>query len=480
MDESNDEKPKGWPVKRITSDDIPYWLKCLLILIAAVLVVFLVPALVGGILYLSSDILSAYVTGTDSSSIRSSILLLSALLGSVGVPLFIWRTIIAAQQSETARDRSYTELFTKAVEQLGAEKPAKRIVEGIDGDPTTVDDFVPNIEVRIGAIFALERIMNDSEKDAPAIVDTLAAYVRENCGKPTLECKIPEQEGDQSTADWMKAIADYVGDRWQPDDGTLHARAKALKENLIVNRSDIKTALTVLGRRPLHLKDPKNFESSKTKRPDLRAVNFQGWDLSGFDLSYCDLTNAKMQGADLTYAKMQGADISIAKIQGANLFGAKMQGADLSYTNMQCADISFTEMQDASLLDANMQGADLTFANMQGADISFTEMQGSNLSEAEMQGVNLRHVKMQDVQITSARKAAASVIWFDFTETKFEMDTLQEQLLEMFGHQNNTITTLPENMDRPEHWSIADLDTTEGYEQYNREWEAFKKKMGVE
>jgi len=200
MEENKNEEPKGWPIKAIKSEDIPYWVKCLIVLITVVIAVFLVPALIASFLYLSSDILSAFAAGAEAKDIRSTILMLSALLGSIGIPLFIWRTIIAAQQSATARDRSYTELFTKAVEQLGTEKPAIKVLKDENGEPITdeagrpltQDTYIPNIEVRIGAIYALERIMHDSNKDAPAIIDTLAAYVRENCGKPTITCNTPE------------------------------------------------------------------------------------------------------------------------------------------------------------------------------------------------------------------------------------------------------------------------------------------------
>jgi len=55
---------------------------------------------------------------------------------------------------------------------------------------------------------------------------------------------------------------------------------------------------------------------------------------------------------------------------------------------------------------------------------------------------------------------------------------LQSQLPEMFGHK--TETTLPEGMEPPAHWSDADFNTNDSFEQYDREWQAFKKKMGVE
>ncbi|HXT93389.1 MAG TPA: hypothetical protein VN714_29505 [Trebonia sp.] len=39
------------------------------------------------------------------------------------------------------------------------------------------------LDVRLGAIYALERIMIDSERDHPTIVEVLAAFVREHCPK---------------------------------------------------------------------------------------------------------------------------------------------------------------------------------------------------------------------------------------------------------------------------------------------------------
>jgi hypothetical protein len=51
-----------------------------------------------------------------------------------------------------------TDRYTKAVEQLGSDK----------------------IEVRLGGIYALERLMRDSPTDQPTIVEVLAAYIRQH------------------------------------------------------------------------------------------------------------------------------------------------------------------------------------------------------------------------------------------------------------------------------------------------------------
>jgi hypothetical protein len=51
-----------------------------------------------------------------------------------------------------------TDRYTKAIEQLGSGK----------------------LDVRIGGIYALERIAHDSPRDHPAVLEVLAAFVREH------------------------------------------------------------------------------------------------------------------------------------------------------------------------------------------------------------------------------------------------------------------------------------------------------------
>jgi len=48
--------------------------------------------------------------------------------------------------------------YTKAIEQLGSDK----------------------FDVRIGGIYALERIARDSARDHPTVMDVLAAFIREH------------------------------------------------------------------------------------------------------------------------------------------------------------------------------------------------------------------------------------------------------------------------------------------------------------
>jgi hypothetical protein len=60
-------------------------------------------------------------------------------------------------QTEADRQRRITESFSKAIEQLGSDK----------------------LEIRVGAIYTLERISQESARDHEAIIDNLTTFVRE-------------------------------------------------------------------------------------------------------------------------------------------------------------------------------------------------------------------------------------------------------------------------------------------------------------
>jgi hypothetical protein len=133
---------------------------------------------------------------------------ITALAGLLAAPLILIRTWVSERHATTAEQGLITDRFTKAVEQLGAEKTIRRRefkpkfkvdedgkwllddeFEPIParcpdgrplGDWEPVDETIPNLEVRLDAIYALERIAQDSERDHIPIMETLCAYIREN------------------------------------------------------------------------------------------------------------------------------------------------------------------------------------------------------------------------------------------------------------------------------------------------------------
>ncbi|MFL6352584.1 MAG: hypothetical protein ACJ74Z_12140 [Bryobacteraceae bacterium] len=93
------------------------------------------------------------------------------------VLFFTWRRVRAGDRTVRVAEQGHiTDRYTKAIEQLGK----------LDGDK-------PNIEVRLGAIYAVERIALDSVRDHWTIMEVLTAYVRQNAPTPVNSTK-PIQE----------------------------------------------------------------------------------------------------------------------------------------------------------------------------------------------------------------------------------------------------------------------------------------------
>jgi hypothetical protein len=76
------------------------------------------------------------------------------------------------QTFDLQREGQITDRFSRAIDQLGAIQPGG--AADADGKPKI------NLEVRLGGIYALERIAHDSPKDQWSIMEVLTAYLREN------------------------------------------------------------------------------------------------------------------------------------------------------------------------------------------------------------------------------------------------------------------------------------------------------------
>ena len=97
----------------------------------------------------------------------------------------MWRLSLALHSSSgergslignvTSHKKSFTRVcLTKAVEQLGATREEKTEDRKVK--------TVPNTEVRLGAIYALEKLAGDYLPLHCEIIEILCAYVRKNSG----------------------------------------------------------------------------------------------------------------------------------------------------------------------------------------------------------------------------------------------------------------------------------------------------------
>ena len=339
------------------------------------------------------------------NEVRTIMLVIAAWYG---VPFLIWRTILADRQTQSTENH-HTNLFTKAIEQLGA----------------TRQDGKPAIETRIGAIYALERIAKDSERDYGPIIETLASYIREHCRDPkSFDGKgLSGEELGEARQEWIEY----------------------LRENPPASRSDVAAALTVLSRR----KKNRNWKSSTDSvetQPDFTGANFQGVTLDKTDLSSANLLRADLSGTTLMEANLSGANFEIAHLEGANLMeadltGAKLMEANLSGANLFTASLWYTNFSNANLSSTSFFSADLSNANLSNANLSGANLSNANLSSADLDGATFDGANLLDANIDGALLAGAHL--------KDSKGLTYEMLAKAFG---DVDTSLPDGITRPEHW----------------------------
>jgi hypothetical protein len=279
----------------------------------------------------------------DSGNVRDLILIIA---GIAGVPFVIWREVstdraarAAARQADIAferhtkqteadRERRITDSFTKAIELLGK----------------------PELEVRLGAIYALERIAHESKRDHWPIMETLAAYLRNKLSHAESAKGPPEPDGEKP------------------------------KEKPTPLSADLEAVLTVFARRNWEY-DPKGFR-----------INLRGVRLSGFNLDWICLKKTDLTGAHLSKAGLAGADLRDAILMGADLSKAILTGAHLSKANLGGADL-----RDAILIGADLRGAKLFGADLRGAKLFGTDLRETYLTNLEaVENIKLCETIMPD------------------------------------------------------------------------------------
>ncbi|MEM9910163.1 MAG: pentapeptide repeat-containing protein, partial [Pseudomonadota bacterium] len=371
------------------------------------------------------------------------------------------------------------------------------------------------IEVRIGAIYALERIAQDSDRDHVQIMEILCAYIRENA--PATEAK-----------DWSKFEL-QIGEEDGPLRSDWHEQWEAfelLQQHKIEQqkrpRADVQTALTVIGRRSARQRQlearahdpncnnefvfdipapkPEEFfnprvsemvqlsefldalrdwetqlQSYRGSRLDLRETDLRRADFYGLNFGGADFRFSQMQGAVFFQTQLRGAALlrtglswasfSEAQMQAAQLDRAQMQGTRLDAAYMQAALFNEAQMQGADLKDAKLQGASFSDAQMQGAKLGGAQMQGAQLCDTQMQNVRLINIQINEhTSLTLSKLVGACVRYFD----DVTITQLKPFWAEMFG---DATALPPEAEGRPAHWPDFKMENEEFLGEW-RKWQA--------
>jgi Na+-transporting methylmalonyl-CoA/oxaloacetate decarboxylase gamma subunit len=181
-----------------------------------------------------------------------------------------------------------TDRFSNAVEMLGSE----------------------NLDVRIGGIYALERVARDSQKDHWTVMEILTAYLRKN-----------HPYNPRSTTAKKKPRA------------TLKEKAS----------EDVQAIMTVIGRR--------KWTETEIYRLDLRDV----------DLTHCIVSNANLRKARLNRSNLRSSRLFDADFSGADLWAADFSSAYLTGkdpgTNFSNATLNAAKFKWARLDNADFTSA---------------------------------------------------------------------------------------------------------------------------
>ncbi|MET9567244.1 pentapeptide repeat-containing protein [Streptomyces tauricus] len=165
------------------------------------------------------------------------------------------------RQAELAREGQVTGRYVEAVKLLGSD----------------------NLHQRLGGIYALERVMNDSDRDHRTIVEVLSAFVR-----TSLQAAVTMQEPQH------------------PNSSSAQPKATSA-DGLFILSEDTKAALTVLGRR------------------DAGEGTAVSAELAGVQLARYDLVEAKWPRLQLARASLADANL-----RSADLNGVRLDNADLN------------------------------------------------------------------------------------------------------------------------------------------------------
>ncbi|WP_310486807.1 pentapeptide repeat-containing protein [Chamaesiphon sp. VAR_69_metabat_338] len=236
-------------------------------------------------------------------------------------------------QFQQSQQRLITDRFSQAIAHLASDK----------------------LEIRLGGIYTLERLAQESEEDYWLTIEVLTAFVRERSAtrettvNPPLGGNPPANNPDRSLT--IVGGSEVAASRKQPSPSKVP--------------TDIQAVMTILARRDTSKDRPERIIG-------LRESNLRDADLNGIDLRGADLWKVNFREAQLWQAKLAGASLGRANLREASLWQANLEGAYLWKANLEGANLTEVNLEQANLDGANLKGANLQQTNLINADLRNT------------------------------------------------------------------------------------------------------------
>ena len=377
----------------------------------------------------------AWLTGGESASttLRNLGLLLAA---AIGLPLAIWRGIVAERQADAARRQADTAVqillndrFQKSAEMLG---------NAVIGS------------VRMGGIYALARLASEyPETFHMPVMQLFSAFVVDRTRREAVEHVGPPEDsqtpGDEEQQEPDADNAERDEEETGQDDAPWFESAPAGHDGpfFVADRKvgpvpelakDVEAVMRQIAQRSegqIALEGEEAFRMNLAEAC-LPGLIFHGANFSNFDFTKADLRRARgwqaclvgavLPGADLSAANMHGADFRGADMRRVNLSAARLIGADLRDANLGLVDrvgqnlwkgtrfpsrLVGVQLEGANLSGAELGGADMRGASLRGATLDAARLGGAILSRADLRAASLRDAKLGGVDLSNANLGGA-------------------------------------------------------------------------
>jgi uncharacterized protein YjbI with pentapeptide repeats len=265
------------------------------------------------------------------AAVRQSIIFLGGgALAVVGMSYTHRRHGIDRRTNELQEDSNYTDRYAAAITQLGSDK----------------------LTIRLGGVYALERIARDSADDAETVQDVLAAFIREDSPRGSDEAQLTLELGAEESSPYVAPL-------------------------------DVAAAMTVLSRRT---------EERAWNRPRIDlgnaaigAIRFQpGAALSDARLDGANLAGAEMHDMKFDSTTMKATDLSRCSGVNASFVGVLARGAFLRKSKLQSANFSDADLSQASMVGAILTGTRFVNAKLYGADFTSATLDGTLFEDADV------------------------------------------------------------------------------------------------
>lgn len=422
------------------------WLGTLLgFVLMFMFLLFIAMSVIGvSLLFITLVGVGPYASDATGAAIRNIGLVVAALIGA---PFLVWRSIVAQKNAFTAEQSQITDRINNAVIGLGSEKIVKQIIETPrfkneenddrsqdasgalvsalrpDGQPL-IDreqyEFTePNIEVRVGAILALERTSRDSSRDQTHIFDLLCTYIRENSDKAAQETGADPRS---------------------------------------TPREDIQAAVRVIAKQEKFEGSIAEFHKSQRILPDLRRSKLNGVYARSGTFDFALLDGSSWVNADLMNCRFRGANAR----EGCDFSGALLERANFNDASLH--DVKFS--RDTSLGEASFRGSSLANLDFSSQDCGPIDFEDATISDCSFYSSLLASSSFRNSYINSCNFGFSTLFEVDFSGAR---NWEQEQFDAAYGVcAGEGKTILPEGAVYPEHW----LDLSDLGKEYQA-WETF-------